>query len=113
MSLLTADSVIRWRAVEVTDKYGNKTLVWDAVEGRVTYKGVSVQPDSSSKELGDRNIRITGLKLITPRGKDIDLLATDRVIFEGKTYEVDGEVGRYRFGGRVHHVEARLVAFDG
>ncbi|MFZ3595452.1 hypothetical protein [Streptomyces sp. BH104] len=113
MNLLTADSVIVWRKYEGVDKYGNPISVWDPVLGKTTYTGVSVQPDYSEEATGDRASRVTGLRLITGRGRDIDLLATDRVIFNGVTYNVDGEVGRYRMGGRVHHVEARLILFAG
>jgi hypothetical protein len=39
---------------------------------------------------------------------DADILPTDRVEAYGMTLEVDGEVARFRLGGRVHHVEVRL-----
>jgi hypothetical protein len=113
MSLLAADSVTRWRATTTTDKYGNTVTTWDPDKGKVTYSGVSVQPDYSTETTGDRSSRVTGLRLITPQGKDVDILATDRVLFAGVAYEVDGEVGRFRIGGRVHHVEARLILFAG
>lgn len=109
MSALYADAVTVVRADYVTDKYGNPTSVRDWVNAtRTTVAGVSVQPDYSTETTGDRNTVITGWRLFTPKGRDIDLLPTDRVEFDGMTLEVDGEVGRFRVAGRVHHVEARL-----
>jgi hypothetical protein len=44
---------------------------------------------------------------------DADILPTDRIEVYGMTLEVDGEIGRYRTGGRVHHVEVRLKKVTG
>lgn len=109
MNPLFADTVTVLRAEYRTDKYGNPTSVLDWENAtRTVVSGVSVQPDSSTEATGDRNTVITGWRLFTPKGRDIDLLPTDRVEFDGMTLEVDGEVGRFRMAGRVHHVEARL-----
>jgi hypothetical protein len=72
-----------------------------------------VQPDSSSEDTGDRPTVITGWRLITPKGRDFPALATDRVEWDGLTLQVDGKVGRFRVGGRLHHVEARLKEVTG
>lgn len=109
MSALYSDAVTVVRAGYKVDKYGNETseLDWaNAVRTAVT--GVSVQPDASSEATGDRGTVVTGWRLFTPRGRDLDLLPTDRVEYDGMTLEVDGEVARFRMAGRVHHVEARL-----
>lgn len=109
MSALFADTVALVRAPLVVDKYGNVTSQRDwAHATRTVYSGVSVQPDVSSEDTGDRFTVITGWQLRTPKGRDFPALPSDRVEYDGMTLEVDGEVGRYRMAGRVHHVELRL-----
>jgi len=114
MSILTADSVVRVRAPYKVDKYGNPSTVRDwALAARTVVYGVSVQPDGSTEATGDRTAVITGWRLISERGRDVDLLRTDRIEFDGMTLEVDGKVGRLRMRGRVHHIEARLQEVTG
>jgi hypothetical protein len=109
MSLLHGDTVIIVRAPYKVDKYGNTTTQRDwANATRTTVARVSVQPDSSAEATGDRTSVITGWRLFTSKGRDFPALPGDRIEFDGMTLEVDGEVGRYRMGSRVHHVEARL-----
>jgi hypothetical protein len=109
MSLLTADTATVVRAPYKTDKYGNTSTERDWSKAvRSPLVGVSFQPDSSTEPTGDRPFVVTGYRLITHRGMDADILPTDRVEAYGMTLEVDGEVARFRLGGRVHHVEVRL-----
>ena len=114
MSALTADSAVRKRAPFKLDKFGNPSGVrdWTAATSSPIER-VSIQPDTSSEETGDRSPVVTGWRLISARGVDVDLLPSDRVVFDGLTLEVDGEVARYRMAGRVHHVEARLKRVTG
>lgn len=114
MSILTADSVVVVRAPLKTDKYGNTTADrdWTLAVRTVVY-GVSVQPDASTETEGDRTSVVTGWRLISSKGRDVDILRTDRVEFDGMSLEVDGKVGRFRMGGRMHHVEARLKEVSG
>ena len=106
---LFGDSVVIVRAGYRVDKYGNESSERDWANAvRTPVTGVSVQPDVSEEETGDRRTVTTGWRLFTPMGRDLDLLPTDRVEYDGMTLEVDGEVARFRVGGRVHHVEARL-----
>lgn len=114
MSALFGDSVVRVRAGFLVDKYGNTTSVRDWPNAtRTTVASVSVQPDASTEATGDRGSIVTGWRLITPKGRDLALLPTDRVEFDGMTLEVDGEIARYRLAGRIHHAEARLRKVDG
>lgn len=113
MSAAYTDSIVRLRAPLIADKYGNTSLRDWANASRLAVGNVSVQPDASQEETGDRNSVATGWRLFTRRGVDLDLLSTDRVEFGGMTLEADGEIGRYRFSGRVHHVEARLKRVTG
>lgn len=114
MSMLYGETVTLVSAPLKVDKYGNATSERDWTKAqRTPVTGVMVQPDSSSETEGDRPAAITGWRLITPKGKDFPALATDRVEWDGLTLEVDGEVGRWRIGGRLHHVEARLKKVTG
>jgi hypothetical protein len=114
MSLAYRDMVVRLRAPLKVDKYGNATTVrdWSLAE-RMPVTGVEVQPDGSSETNGDRELVITGWKIYTPRGRDLDLIKTDRVEYDGMTLEVDGEIGRHKLRGRVHHVEVRVRRVTG
>ena len=59
------------------------------------------------------NTVVVGMTLVAPGGTD--LLATDRVRREldGKVYEIEGEPGDYRKGGRSKAVIAALVRVEG
>ena len=114
MSLLYGETVTLVRAPLKTDKYGNETTERDwANAERTTYKGLMVQPDASSEAVGDRPSVITGWRLITPKGVTFPALPTDRVEWDGLTLAVDGEVGRFKVRGVLHHCEARLKRVSG
>ncbi|URN11367.1 hypothetical protein LUW77_03495 [Streptomyces radiopugnans] len=108
-------TIVRLRAAETTDRYGNTKRDWSAPE-RLTVTGVNVQPAGvparSDEDTTDRQVTVTGWHLSTPKGVDLDLEETDRVEWEGLTLQVDGKVGRWRVAGRVHHVEAALKEVD-
>ncbi|WP_369190160.1 hypothetical protein [Streptomyces sp. R08] len=112
--MLHDDTVTRVRAPFKVDKYGNTSTDRDWTNAtRVPFKRVSFQPDASTEATGDRPSVITGYRLLSRKGIDLDLLASDRIEADGMTLEVDGKVGRFRMGGRVHHVEARLKEVTG
>ncbi|MFI8263678.1 hypothetical protein [Streptomyces sp. NPDC085665] len=74
---------------------------------------MAVVPDVSTEATGDRPVVVTGWRLITRRGVDVELEPGDRVTALGRLLEVDGEVSRWFLGGRVHHIEARLKGVTG
>lgn len=109
MTLHYTQTVVILRAPYVIDRYGNATSERDwSSATRVTVRRVSVQPDASTEEDGDRPAVTTGLRLTTRRGVDIDLAPGDRVLALGRLRETDGDVARWAVGGRHHHTEARL-----
>ena len=67
---------------------------------------VEVQPVSSTEDVVSQQETVTRWRLFA--GPGTDLAATDRVEFAGGTYEVDGDVERWRARGAEHHVEAVL-----
>ncbi|MGW2425060.1 hypothetical protein ACWC0C_38460 [Streptomyces sp. NPDC001709] len=114
MTLHYTQTVVILRAPFVVDRYGNTTSERDwSSATRTTVRRVSVQPDSTSEDDGDRPAVTTGLRLITRRGVDIDLIPGDRVVVLGRLLDTDGEPARYIVGGRHHHTEARLKEVAG
>jgi hypothetical protein len=112
--MLFGETATLVRAPLKVDKYGNTTSERDWANATHTpYPGLMVQPDGSTEAVGDRPSVITGWRLITPKGRDFPALATDRVEWEGLTLAVDGEVGRFKVRGRLHHAEARLKRVSG
>lgn len=110
MSLLYAQSATIVRPAEVEDTYGNIKYDYGDAAARIPVSGVNVQPSGgSSEDTDDRQVTVTGWRLYTPRGRDLDLRETDRVEFDGMTLQVTGKVARWPApGGGVHHVEADL-----
>lgn len=113
MSGLTADAVTLVRAPFKTDKYGGTTSERDWANATHTAcRRLSVQPDGTSEDSGERTTVVTGWRLITARGVDFPALPGDRVEFAGVVAEVDGEIGRYHMFGRLHHCELALKRAD-
>jgi hypothetical protein len=98
------------RAGTTTDRYGNAQPDWGAGVTRIPVSGVNVQPSGGSTEdSDDKQVTVTGWRLYTPRGMDLDLRETDRVEAWGTTMQVVGKVARWPApGGGVHHIEADL-----
>ncbi|QDY79791.1 hypothetical protein [Streptomyces qinzhouensis] len=114
MTLLYTQTVVTLRAPFVVDRYGNETTVRDWTRAtRTTVRRVSVQPDQSAEGTGDRAAVVTGWRLITRRGVDVDLGPGDRIEHAGRLLDVDGDVQRYVLGGRHHHTECRLREVSG
>lgn len=98
------------RAGTVEDEYGNEQDDWGAAATRIPVSGVNVQPaGGSTEDTEDKQVVVTGWRLYTPRGMDVDLRETDRVEAWGTTMQVVGKVARWPApGGGVHHIEADL-----
>lgn len=115
MSRHYAHTITRVRAPVAPDRYGNQRPDWTAAQ-RLTVPGVNVQPGGSPPQseeyTADRQTTVTGWRLYTRPGMDLDLVETDRIEYAGLVLEVDGKVGRWRINGRVHHVEAGLREVD-
>lgn len=95
----------------VDDGYGNQVLDWpNATETAVA--GCRVQPERGSEYTVDREAVATRWRLFGPDGMDLE--ATDRIVHQGATYEVEGSVERWPSPtGALAHVEARLVRVEG
>lgn len=97
-----------------SDAYGNEQPDWGAGATRSVVDGVNVQPAGGSLEdTDDRQMAVTGWRLFTPRGMDLDLRETDRVELDDVQLQVAGKVARWPApGGGVHHIEADLREVD-
>lgn len=92
--ILGSHSVVVRRATNAQDTYGNDTPDWSSATS-TTVGGCSVQPQIGSEVTVGRETVVSRWLLYAPDGTD--LLATDRVEWDGGTYEVDGEVQRWDF----------------
>jgi hypothetical protein len=112
--MLYGQSITIVRPGSAQDEYGNEKDDWGAGAARITVDGVNVQPmGGSSEDTDDKQVVVTGWRLFTPRGMDLDLRETDRVEAWGTTMQVIGKVARWPApGGGVHHVEADLQEVD-
>jgi hypothetical protein len=90
------------------DSQGNVVRDWSAA-ARTTYRQVSVQPRTSTESRGEpRSRTVTGWRIQSRAGVDIDVVSTDRVEWADKVLEVLGDVDRWPHPirpGSVHHVE--------
>lgn len=99
------------RAPVIDSGYGGKERDWDNATRTMVSFGVIVQPSESTEDFTvGRSPVITHMRLITPPGKDVDLLRSDRVEWSGADWDVDGEVARHMrpSTGAFHHLEATL-----
>lgn len=108
--MLYLQSIVIVRPGTTEDEYGNEQDDWGAGATRVPVSGVNVQPaGGATEDTDDKQVTVTGWRLYTPRGMDVDLRETDRVEAWGTTMQVIGKVARWPApGGGVHHVEADL-----
>jgi len=110
-------SVTVLRPNVVTDRYNSERFDWTA-PGRTVVDGVNVQPTIMTESTTEpRYQTVSGWRLVSRAGADIDLRATDRVeLQDGTVCEVVGEVARWPHPIRpnlVHHVEVDLQRVRG
>lgn len=82
------ESVTRLRAPLVEDEYHNEVQDWSGASP-LTITGCLVQPLSSSEYTIEREAITTRWRLFAPTGSDVK--ATDRVVWRGDTFEVEGD----------------------
>lgn len=90
------ETVTRFRATAVTDPYSGEPtgISWDDPDS-LAIPGCAFNPGRSSEPVQDaRTAVITQPEVYAPPGADV--LAGDRIVVRGKTYEVDGEPADWR-----------------
>ncbi|MER7164500.1 head-tail adaptor protein [Micromonospora sp. NPDC000207] len=93
------------RAPLVDAAYGNRRRDW-AVAERVAYPA-EIRPVSSTEDVVNQQETTTRFRLT--QHPEPDLLSTDRVEWNGSTFEVDGDVEPWTRRGQLHHLEAVLL----
>jgi hypothetical protein len=97
-------SVVVLRAGAKASDYGNVAVLDWSSPTRTTVTGCSVQPPGG--ETGqytiDRDSTETELTVFLPW--ETDVLADDRVEFDGAQYQIVGDVARWQFGALAHKV---------
>ena len=103
--------IIRDAPLTTRTRHGGQTRDWDAATA-VIADGCSVQAYGATEQAADREFTATHKRLFAPA--DVTLAATSQVIFDGATYEVDGEPALWRdLDGRPSHIEAALKRLSG
>lgn len=101
-------TIVVRRATVAEDEYGNDQRDW-ATATSTTVTGCSVQPVLGAEVTVGRETVVSRWQVWAPDGTD--LLATDRVEWDGSTYDVDGEVQRWGFPP-LSHITALLRKGD-
>lgn len=104
-------TITRRRASTVDDTYGSTVLDWTSPDD-LDITDVTVQPvytdeaaDGAARDVVQRRWLVVG-------PVDMDLTATDRVVFGGEVYQVAGAPARYETG-ILDHSEVYLIDFRG
>lgn len=107
-----SQTVIRHRAGTVTLR-GSEVPDWEHELKPLSIGGCSVQPASTSLSEDGRILGITdGWTAYLPSGSDV--LAGDRIEFDGNLYEINGEPRTWQSAtGQVNHMMLNLRRFAG
>lgn len=106
-----ANETITVKRAPYVESRGSTIRDWDRAVPHIV-EGCSVQPTSTSGELAGRTNTTTRATCYLPYGADV--MAGDRIIWEGTPYAIDGEPLPWKspFGGASHLV-ANLVDWKG
>lgn len=97
------------RPASGVDGYGDPSEDWGQTTS--TWSAAWVQPRSTSEVNGGRTAVLTEWMAFLP--EDAPIAAGDRLVWEGRTYEVDGEPAVLWNPSGPHHVEASLKRITG
>lgn len=104
------ETVTLVRAAQAPDRYGTLRPDWSNTTSS-EIRGCDVQPISTEEAGGAREYASTHVRLYAPGHPNIR--ATDRIIWRGETYEVDGAPAKWFDSGNPHHSEAELKRLAG
>jgi hypothetical protein len=109
---LGSQQITRLRADTVPDgRHGGFYRDWDNAAA-TTIGGVSVQPYATAESTLEAAYVADRLHVYAPAGTDLQ--ATDRVIYDGTTFEVDGDAQIWHgLAGPAHHVELVIKRLAG
>lgn len=105
------DTVTRKRAVMKT-KNGMEYADWDGAD-TLEIKNVQVTAAATSRELGERTLNVSDRRTLRA-DYDADIKAGDRIVWNGETYDIDGEVFHSKSPtGRISTTRCALMRFKG
>lgn len=107
--MIFRDTVTIRRASVVAGPYNSTERNWSAATS--TSSAADVQPLQTTEQIVGQDSVVTRWRIYLPAGAD--LVYTDRVDWDGSTFEVDGEVERWKRRGVLHHLEAVLKRVQG
>lgn len=90
------------RAPMVSDEYGGRPRADWANAVDTPLEGASVQPAPTSEFTIDRDHFTTRFVAFLPDGADVE--PTDRIVWQGNAYNIDGDVLHWDFGSLSHLV---------
>jgi head-tail joining protein len=102
---LLTDSVVRRRAPLTSAGYGNQARDWTAATSQTYVARVS--PVSSTEDVVEQPRTVTRWKCTVDA--TADLVSTDRIEWDGATYEIDGDVEVHKGLRGVHHQSMVLM----
>jgi hypothetical protein len=98
-------------SLDTEARYGASQRDW-ATATTTTIQGCAVLPANTDETDVGREYAATHMRLYAP--SDADIATTDRVLWRGQTFEVDGPPTVWcDDDGQVHHVEASLKRLAG
>lgn len=103
------DTVTRQRGTVSDGAHGEPVTDWTTPSTAV-YRA-EVQPLSTVEALAAQQRTETRWKAFLDYTADV--LATDRIVWDGDTYEVDGEPERWKRRAVGHHLELFLIRWQG
>jgi hypothetical protein len=108
-----SDIIEVWRAPVITDEYNREVYDWPNAT-MVKSGRCSVQHYMALEEDIDRQTETEGARLFndTPDMKGA-ILATDRVKYDGRFWEVTSPPQEYRLFARYHHTELFVKLVEG
>lgn len=112
-------SAVRVRAGRKSDRGNPDSTIPDWSPGavsRLTVDRLNIQPSIQQEAVDEeRDAVITGWHVQSDEGTNPDILAVDRIEWDGMTLEIDGEVARWPelFENAVHHIEFEMKRTTG
>lgn len=101
-------TLVRLRAATRVNRGGDVVPDWSVEPTALTIGQVSVQPSSQLENTTEASdVRTERWRVLSAPGTAPDVRALDRVLYDGHTFEVEGDVAVWpdpTYGG-THHVE--------
>lgn len=109
--------IVRVRAGTRQDRSGNTVPDWsESAVDRLQIDDVSVQPQTQTETTDPtRTAVVTGWHAQSQPGTDPDITAADRIEWNGRVLEVQGEIARWSdpLDGTPHHAEWDMTRATG